>query len=179
MLAKRGAFGAAADAAAGSGPQGQLRLAAACALLKLLRVAQLQIEVHLMEAPERWHALGMVMQDADADVREAFALKLSKELGRAFNGSKAAPNKAGTPAHFLHTRRLCVPPYYMAFFALAAGDADKVSSDPDPYPLSPLPLTTDPQPPHPLPLTPNPLTPHPSPPLPLAPHPSPHTLTRS
>jgi len=116
------------------------------------------------------------MQDGDADVREAFALKLSKELGRAFNGSKAAPNKAGTPAHFLHTRRLCVPPYYMAFFALAAGDADKVSSDPDPYPLSPLPLTTDPQPPHPLPLTPNPLTPHPSP---LTPHPSPLTLTRS
>ena len=66
VLGKRGAFGAAADAAAGSAPQGQLRLAAACALLKLLRVAQLQIEVHLMEAPERWHALGMVMQDGDA-----------------------------------------------------------------------------------------------------------------
>ena len=66
MLAKRGAFGAAADAAAGSAPQGQLRLAAACALLKLLRLSQLQIEVHLMEAPERWHALGMVMQDGDA-----------------------------------------------------------------------------------------------------------------
>ena len=31
-----------------------------------------------MESPERWHALGMVMQDRDADVREAFALKLSK-----------------------------------------------------------------------------------------------------
>ena len=45
MLAKRGAFGAAADAAAGSGQQGQLRLGAACALLKLLRVSQLQIEV--------------------------------------------------------------------------------------------------------------------------------------
>ena len=50
VLAKRGAFGAAADAAAGSAQQGQLRLAAACALLKLLRVSQLQIEVHLMEA---------------------------------------------------------------------------------------------------------------------------------
>ena len=35
-------------------------------------------QVHLMESPERWHALGMVMQDRDADVREAFALKLSK-----------------------------------------------------------------------------------------------------
>ena len=121
-------------------------------------------QVHLMESPERWHALGMVMQDRDADVREAFALKLSKvtpnpkpetrtrtpnpeirapspeprapspppnqELGRAFNGSKNLPNKAGTPAHFLLTRRLCLPPYYMAFFALAAGDADKVSPDP-------------------------------------------------
>ena len=50
MLAKRGAFGAAADAAAGSGQQGQLRLGAACALLKLLRVSQLQIEVRLIEA---------------------------------------------------------------------------------------------------------------------------------
>merc|ERR1740124_2014127 len=101
VLAKGGAFGAAADAPGVQ--QGQLRLAAACALLKLLRVSQLQIEVHLMESPARWHALGMVMQDRDADVREAFALKLSKELGLSERQPSVKPSsstRARASQHF-------------------------------------------------------------------------------
>ena len=37
------------------------------------------------------------MQDSDEYVREDFASKLSKELGRPFDSSKKLPNKAGTP----------------------------------------------------------------------------------
>ena len=126
LLERGGNVGAAADA--GDDDRAKLRLGAACALLKLVRMRGfMQIEAYLLEDASRWHRLALMMQDDDSGVRRAFANKLYKELQRGCSQLNQAKQtgKSGAPPHFRFARKMGLPASYMSMFALAAVDVEK------------------------------------------------------
>ena len=122
-LEVEGRLGAAAEA--GEEAQAKVRLAAGCALLKLIRMPALKVEAHM--GPLGWHKLALLMHDPDPSTRLNFCEKIAKESKRRVIADKRE-TKLGAPAEYQATRRIGLPPHFIAMLALAVLDPDPVNA---------------------------------------------------